>query len=108
MHGGKRSGSGRKKSVANIATEAAIEKAILSGKKLPHEILLEFAQGGMVEDWKLDKDTNEWVPVTRCVTLKERIDAATAAAPYYASKMATKIEADVENTGEVVIKVIEG
>lgn len=66
--------AGRKKGVPNIKTRERIEAAAALGL-LPHEFLLAVAQARV-------EDIDGEIP-----TLDQRIDAAKAAAPFYAPKL---------------------
>lgn len=79
MHGGARPGAGRKKGVPNSRTQERVAKAEASGL-MPHEFLLSVARGESI---------GTYVP-----TFAERIDAAKAAANYYAPKLS-----NVEHSG---------
>lgn len=70
--GGPRPGAGRKKGARNKRTAALITKAEGSGM-LPHEFLCAVSQGMEIDGYKPSFD--------------ERIDAAKAAAPFYAPKL---------------------
>lgn len=85
-HGGKRQGAGRKPGSLNKASRAVRAKAAEEGQ-LPHELLLDWARGtAKVKDFvKVD---GEVVEIERFPTFEERIDAAKAAAPFYAPKLA--------------------
>ncbi len=76
MPGGARPGAGRKLGVPNKKTQQAVAAAQAHGL-LPHEFLLAVAQG------RADVLDGE-VP-----SLDQRIDAAKAAAPFYAPKLAS-------------------
>lgn len=73
MRGGARIGAGRKPGSVNKMSHDAREKAALTGE-LPHEFLLRVGRGETI---------GEHVP-----TFQERVDAAKAAAPYFAPKLA--------------------
>jgi hypothetical protein len=73
MRGGARDGAGRKAGARNKRTAAAIEAAQANGQ-LPHEFLCAISQG---------KEIDGHVP-----TFAERLEAAKAAAPFYAPKLA--------------------
>lgn len=81
--GGPRPGSGRKPGGANIMSLKAREEAAKTGE-LPHMFLLRVTRGEKI---------NGYEP-----TFEERIDAAKAAAPFFAPKMAA-----IEHSGEVTI-----
>jgi hypothetical protein len=72
--GGKRPNAGRKPGAPNRANQERIEAAKAAGL-LPHEILLAVARG---------EDVFGSTPTT-----SERLDAAKAAAPYYAARLAS-------------------
>ena len=74
MQGGKREGAGRKQGGVNRLSQVAIEAATKTGE-LPHEFLLRVARGEAV-----DGETP---------TFDKRVDAAKAAAPYFAPRLAT-------------------
>lgn len=78
MRGGKRPGAGRKPSSVNRMSQKAREKAAETGI-LPHEFLLAVCQGQTIDGHLPD--------------FRERLDAAKAAAPFYAPKLAS-----VDNT----------
>ena len=73
--------------LSKIAKEAR-EKAIATGL-LPHEILLSMARGELQKQEYLDEKTGEVLVKLVSVDIEARRDAAKAAAPYYAPKMAT-------------------
>ena len=82
--GGKRPGAGRKKGSINKVSRGARNKAAKEGL-LPHEILLKIARGELLGDHR--------------PSFAERMEAAKAAAPYYAPRLAA-IEQKVE--GEII------
>lgn len=101
--GGAREGSGRPKGARQTLTKKAREAARLTGK-LPHEILLDAARG---ECFKIKREVIEyyesgpmrgqekcrkWIDDYYWPDYSERIDAAKAAAPYYAPKLAIKAD----------------
>lgn len=71
--GGKRPGAGRPQGRVNAMSQKAREEAAKTGQ-LPHEFLLAVSRGEKV---------GEYEP-----TFEDRLDAAKAAAPYYAPKLA--------------------
>jgi hypothetical protein len=73
MRGGARDGAGRKAGARNKRTAAGIETARANGQ-LPHEFLCAISQG---------KEIDGHIP-----TFAERLEAAKAAAPFYAPKLA--------------------
>ena len=75
--GGRREGAGRKKGAVSKMTLRAREEAARTGM-LPHEFLLNIMRGGEAAKQCLGRDS----------TNEERIDAAKAAAPFYAPKLA--------------------
>lgn len=85
--GGRREGAGRPVGAIQKWSRKAIIEAAKTGE-LPHEFLLRVSRGGMVDG--------------REPTFEERLDAAKAAAPYYAPKLA-QIEQKIET--ETVFKI---
>jgi hypothetical protein len=73
MRGGARDGAGRKAGARNKRTTTVIETARANGQ-LPHEFLCAISQG---------KEIDGHIP-----TFAERLEAAKAAAPFYAPKLA--------------------
>jgi hypothetical protein len=88
--GGKRDGAGRPVSSTNRMSREAREKAAESGQ-LPHEFLLSVSRGEMI---------GGHIP-----TFKERMDAANAAAPYYAPKLSS-VEATGKDGGPIEFKEV--
>jgi hypothetical protein len=74
MQGGKREGAGRKQGSVNRLSQEAIEAATKTGE-LPHEFLLRVSRGETIDGEK--------------TTFDKRIDAAKAAGPYFAPRLAT-------------------
>ena len=72
--GGARPGAGRKPGSVNVISRKAREEAAKTGE-LPHEFLLRVARGETIDD--------------HTPAFNERVDAAKAAAPYYAPRLAT-------------------
>lgn len=75
IRGGRREGAGRKKGLGNVKAKLSIEdikKARTEGE-MPHEFLLRVSRGGVVDDVTIPMDV--------------RIDAAKAAAPYFAPRL---------------------
>ena len=81
--GGARPGAGRKVGAVQKVAREAREKAAASGM-LPHEFLL-----------AIMRDEVEGVKAT----FEQRLDAAKAAAPYYAPKLAS-----VEHSGDMTVR----
>ena len=71
--GGKRSGAGRKPGSVNAMSWRAREEAAATGE-LPHMLLLRISRGEKIGDYE--------------PTFADRVDAAKAAAPYFAPKLA--------------------
>ena len=69
-------------------TIAAREKAALTGD-MPHEFLLRVARGEVIPYKVLDQDTGEVRTEYTVPNFEQRVDAAKAAAPYYAPKIST-------------------
>lgn len=81
--GGKRPGAGRPKGSVNRMATRAREEAAKAGM-LPHELLLAISRGEAIDGH---------VP-----SFAERVDAAKAAAPFYAPKLAAvDVNAQTEN-----------
>lgn len=81
MAGGCREGAGRKPGSVNRISMRAMEEAAKTGE-LPHEFLLRVARGEKVGDHE--------------PSFENRMDAAKAAAPYFAPRLASaKIESSV-------------
>lgn len=74
-------------SMSKIA-KAAREKAIATGE-LPHEFLLRIVRGEAIYRDHVHARTKEVTKVAEVYGFPERIDAAKAAAPYYAPKIST-------------------
>lgn len=103
-HGGKRKGAGRPKGSPSKFTAEAREAAASTGK-LPHEILLSIARGEPVTVSGVDEETGQVVERQYFPDLPEIIDAAKAAAPYYAPKFA-QIQPQAEEESEPVSNVL--
>src|ERR1700704_5836509 len=74
-HGGVRPGAGRPKGAISKMSAASRQAAAATGE-LPHQFLLRVMRGEPIED--------------HTPTFEERLDAAKAAAPYYAPRLATQ------------------
>lgn len=70
--GGKRDGAGRPLAAVSKVTREAVERARETGQ-LPHEFLLRITRGESIDG--------------RTPTIQQRIDAAKAAAPYFAPRL---------------------
>ncbi len=90
-HGGRRSGSGRKRGSVNRMTQRAREEASKTGE-LPHEFLLRVMRGNKISGHR--------------PTFAERLDAAKAAAPFYAPRLAA-IAANVKPSMDPVKELLE-
>lgn len=86
--GGVQPGSGRPRGSLSKITEEAREKAKATGQ-LPHEFLLSVARGEAIYREDIDSETGEIFKVKEIYDFPVRIDAAKAAAPYYAPKIST-------------------
>lgn len=115
--GGPRPNSGRKPGSTNRVTVAAREAARETGL-LPHEWLLKVSRGEPIEQkrWKdvLDGEGNvvdrEVVTEVVYADFGTRMDAAKAAAPFYAPRLATQT-VSVQGGNEAVaeaLKIIAG
>ena len=95
--GGPRPNSGRPKGSLAIVTAKAREAAMATGL-LPHEWLLKVSRGEPIEQkrWKVTYDklgnekTRELVVEEYYADFATRVDAAKAAAPFYAPKLAAQ------------------
>lgn len=81
-NGGRREGAGRPVGAIQKWSRKAIIEAAATGE-LPHQFLLRVSRGGEVDG--------------REPTFEERLDAAKAAAPYFAPKLA-QVEQKIETT----------
>lgn len=86
--GGAGRGQGRKPGSTNRISKEAREKARLTGL-LPHEILLSMARGEPQEEVEVDPDSGSIKKKLVGISVERRLDAAKAAAPYYAPKIST-------------------
>lgn len=84
--GGRREGAGRKPGGVNKMSAAARERAALTGE-LPHELLLRVSRGENIDGHK--------------PTFQDRVDAAKAAAPYFAPRMSTIDASVVSGSGSL-------
>jgi hypothetical protein len=95
--GGAQPGSGRPKGAVSKITQKAREAAMETGL-LPHEWLLKVSRGEPIEQKRFivkhDKTgkeiSRELVTEEVCADFPTRIDAAKAAAPFYAPKLAVQ------------------
>lgn len=91
--GGARPGAGRPKGSRNALSMAARAEAQATGL-LPHEFLLAVTRGEAVDGYK--------------PTFEDRLEAAKAAAPFYAPKLAsTQIQATVTRSHEDMLAELE-
>lgn len=79
---------GRPMGSTNRLVMEARRKAEETGE-LPHEILLRIARGEIMTRKVIDPNTEKEVTVVEEYGFSERLDAAKAAAPYYAPKIST-------------------
>ena len=77
---------GRPLGGTSLMAREARAKALKTGK-LPHEILLDIARGAPQYELRVDPETGEEKTVKRYIPLEMRVDAAKAAAPYFAPKI---------------------
>lgn len=87
---------GRPPGSLNKITQAARLRAAQTGE-LPHEFLLRVARGELIQGKRVDEDGVVTIHYDQ-PDLSTRIDAAKAAAPYYAPKLAT-VEL-IQNVGD--------
>lgn len=93
MRGGARQGAGRPKGSANKMSQKAREEAAAVGL-LPHEFLAAIARGEMIGDHQ--------------PTFEERMDAAKAAAPFYAPRLAsTQVTASITRSHEDMLDELD-
>lgn len=105
---------GRQKGSVNRLAKEAIDQA-KKGGPLPHEWLLSIVRGEPVKQkvWDIERDPQTGRELSRQLkedivypSLDTRVDAAKAAAPYYAPKLATQhVELTGEDGGPVEIDV---
>jgi len=106
--GGAQPGSGRPKGAVSKVTAKAREAAMETGL-LPHEWLLKVSRGEPIEQkrWKIiyDKQGNEkgreLITEEVYADFPTRIDAAKAASPYYAPRLAVQNVSITGNTDAV-------
>jgi len=89
--GGSRPGAGRKTGTVNRLSQKAREEAAKTGD-LPHEFLLQVMRGNRIAGHK--------------PTFAERMDAAKAAAPYYAPRLAA-VAANVNPTNDPIRDLLD-
>ena len=87
---------GRKKGTPNKLSRATVVKARKTGE-LPHEFLLRVMRGRDTFKSVVVLPNGDTKDVTRYPTLPERLDAARAAAPYYAPKLVASMVEDNAN-----------
>lgn len=119
QRGGRRPGAGRKPSKKTQMIADAIMESIKEGKRLPHDILLSAARGEMFTQRRLvityygrgpkrgQEKSREWVEEEYWPSAQEQMDAAKAAAPYFAPKLAmqtVKADDDTAATLSAVLK----
>lgn len=98
--GGARVGAGRKKGV-NKKAEALQRRIEMMGGKMPHMLLLDWAQSGMI-GVRNKAGEEKMVPLT----MEMRVDVTKAAAPYFAPRLgATYIKGELN--GNVNFQAIE-
>lgn len=120
--GGPRPGAGAKRGAKRITAKAQADaraKATGDGKLLPHEILLKAANGECFKQKKLhityyrsgpnkgQEKSREWIEEDYWPTVHEQIDAAKAAAPYYAPRLAAQTIGTDENTADALTEVMK-
>ena len=112
--GGARPGAGRPKGSTQKITTKAREEAMATGL-LPHEWLLKVARGEAVphKRWKIiyDKQGNEkgkeLVEEDYYADFPTRIDAAKAAAPFYAPKLAVQTVSIGTGSTDIVAQTLK-
>lgn len=111
--GGPGRGGGRKPGSVNKLAKQSIIAAKATGI-LPHEWLLNIVRGEPVEQrrWKIERDENgrevsrELVTETIYPDFPVRMDAAKAASPYYAPRLATQT-VSVQGGNEAVAEALK-
>lgn len=117
-HGGKRLAAGRPAGGIAKISAVAREKAMATGL-LPHEWLLSVARGDPIahKRWDILLDENdkeisrELIEEVYYADFSTRVDAAKAAAPFYAPKLATQtvtVGGDAPEDLAVILKQIAG
>lgn len=81
---------GRKPGNSNAINALVRKRAIESGK-LPHEILLQIARGEPIDHHVWDPEKKAYVKRTIYPPWEDRVDAAKAAAPFFAPRLAAQI-----------------
>ena len=112
--GGARPGAGRPKGRTNSVTAEARKAAAESGL-LPHEWLLKVSRGEPIEQkrWKIVYDKNgneksrELITEEVYADFPTRIDAAKAAAPFYAPRLAVQQVKVGPDTGNAVADALK-
>lgn len=112
--GGARPGGGRPKGSVQKVTAQAREAAAESGL-LPHEWLLKVSRGEPIEQkrWKITYDakgnekSRELITEEVYADFPTRIDAAKAAAPFYAPKLAVQQVKVGPDTGNAVAETLK-
>jgi hypothetical protein len=98
MLGGQRQGAGRPRGLKNVMTDLARAEAKLAGM-LPHEFLLAVVRGDTIRQRVVNNVINKQGKVIGqeiqefdvIPDFQMRVDAAKAAAPYYAPRLATQV-----------------
>jgi hypothetical protein len=112
--GGAQPGSGRPKGAVSKITQKAREAAMETGL-LPHEWLLKVSRGEPIEQkrWKIVYDKNgneksrELITEEVYADFPTRIDAAKAASPFYAPKLAVQQVKVSPDTGNAVAETLK-
>ena len=120
--GGPQPGSGPKPGSTRIAAKlqvAARLRAESEGFLLPHELLLRAANGQSFKVRKLhiiyyargpkrgEEKERKWVEEDYYPTFEEQLDAAKAAAPYYAPRLMSQTVNPGENTANALTEVMK-
>ena len=95
--GGVRPNAGRKQGQTSKMTMRMREEAAASGQ-LPHEWLLQISRGGAIKQHRLvitykrgKEVSREWIEDDYYPCFSDRMDAAKAAAAYYAPRLAAQV-----------------
>lgn len=112
--GGAGRGQGRKIGSKNLITKRAIKQSTEDGGILPHEWLLKVVRGEPVEQrrWSIKYDefdneiSRELITEMIYPTFDHRVDAAKAAAPFYAPRLATQT-VSVNGGSEIIAQTLK-
>ncbi len=116
---GRGTGAGRRKGSKSKTLDEKVREAAKATGKLPHEILLDAARGECFKVRRLVityhrsgpkrgyEKSREWVLEDHYPSYSERIEAAKAAAPYYAPRLAAQTIDTGDKTVESLSAVLK-